>query len=140
MRGGGDCGVSANECSCAHGAQINFGDLPLYLTYEAYIELSVTCRIQYKTTCLQGWIPAGRAVSPSGRWEPPNIHPWHPHSGTRRPSSLPSGLAEILTNQRTESQPAVVVGGDPDQSENRKSACCCCGWLRPDQSENCNCK
>jgi hypothetical protein len=31
--GGGGCGVSANEYSCAHGAQINFGDLPPYLTY-----------------------------------------------------------------------------------------------------------
>jgi hypothetical protein len=34
---GGSCGVSANEYSCAHhvtyGAQINFGDLPPYLTY-----------------------------------------------------------------------------------------------------------
>jgi hypothetical protein len=25
--GGGGCGVSANEYSCAHGAQIKFGDL-----------------------------------------------------------------------------------------------------------------
>jgi hypothetical protein len=31
--GGGCCGVQANEYSCAHGAQINFGDLPPYLTY-----------------------------------------------------------------------------------------------------------
>ncbi len=31
--GGGGCGVSANENSCAHGAQISFGDLPQYLTY-----------------------------------------------------------------------------------------------------------
>jgi hypothetical protein len=30
MRG---CGVSANEYSCAHGAQINFGDFTPYLTY-----------------------------------------------------------------------------------------------------------
>jgi hypothetical protein len=30
---GGGWGVSANEYSCAHGAQINFGDLPSYLTY-----------------------------------------------------------------------------------------------------------
>ncbi len=30
-KGGGDCGVSANEYT---GAQINFGDLPLYLTYD----------------------------------------------------------------------------------------------------------
>ncbi len=34
MRGEGwSCGVSANEYSCAHGAQINFGDLTPYLTY-----------------------------------------------------------------------------------------------------------
>jgi hypothetical protein len=26
-------GVSTNEYSCAHGAQIHFGDLTLYLTY-----------------------------------------------------------------------------------------------------------
>jgi hypothetical protein len=31
--GGGRCGISANEYSCAHGAQINFGDLTPYLTY-----------------------------------------------------------------------------------------------------------
>ncbi len=35
--GGGGCGVSSNEYSCAaitwHGAKINFGDLPPYLTY-----------------------------------------------------------------------------------------------------------
>jgi hypothetical protein len=34
---GGDagcCGVSANEYSCAHEAQINFGDLIPYLTYD----------------------------------------------------------------------------------------------------------
>ncbi len=32
--GWGFCGVSANEYSCAHGAQINFGDLTPYLTDE----------------------------------------------------------------------------------------------------------
>ncbi len=32
MGGGGSCGVSANEYSCAHGAQINFGHLTPYLT------------------------------------------------------------------------------------------------------------
>ncbi len=31
--GEGCCGVSANEYSCTQGAQINFGDLPPYLTY-----------------------------------------------------------------------------------------------------------
>jgi hypothetical protein len=32
--GGGDFGVSANEYSCALGAQIKFGDLTPYLTYD----------------------------------------------------------------------------------------------------------
>jgi hypothetical protein len=32
--GEGVCGVSANENSCTHGAQINFGDLTPYLTYD----------------------------------------------------------------------------------------------------------
>ncbi len=32
--GGGGCGVSANEYSCADGAQINFGDPTPYLTYD----------------------------------------------------------------------------------------------------------
>jgi hypothetical protein len=31
--GGGGFGVSANEYNCAHGAQINLGDLTPYLTY-----------------------------------------------------------------------------------------------------------
>jgi hypothetical protein len=37
--GGYECGVSANEYSCAHGAQINFGDLTPFLTYGADIYL-----------------------------------------------------------------------------------------------------
>jgi hypothetical protein len=32
---GRGCGVSANEYSCTHGAQINVGDLTPYLTYES---------------------------------------------------------------------------------------------------------
>jgi hypothetical protein len=49
--GGGDpggvaaCGVSANEYSCAHGAQIKFGDLTPYLSYDteySYMEERVT--------------------------------------------------------------------------------------------------
>ncbi len=34
MWGGGDCWVSANDYSCAHGAQINFGDITPYLTHD----------------------------------------------------------------------------------------------------------
>ncbi len=38
-RGGeGGCGVSGNEDSCAHGAQINFGDLTPHLNYAYLIE------------------------------------------------------------------------------------------------------
>ncbi len=36
---GWGCGVSANEYSCAHGAQMNFGDLTPYLTYASYIHI-----------------------------------------------------------------------------------------------------
>jgi hypothetical protein len=35
--GEGGCGVSANEYSCAHGAQINFGDVTPYLIYAGYL-------------------------------------------------------------------------------------------------------
>ncbi len=39
MRDGGEgCGVSANEYSCAHGAQKNYGDLTPYLTYDRNLE------------------------------------------------------------------------------------------------------
>jgi hypothetical protein len=38
--GGGGCGISANEYSCAHGAKINFGDLTPYLTYA---QVTVPC-------------------------------------------------------------------------------------------------
>jgi hypothetical protein len=39
MRGeGGSCGFSANEYSCTHGAQINFGDLTPYLTCDLYTD------------------------------------------------------------------------------------------------------
>jgi hypothetical protein len=41
-RGGGCCGISANEYSCAHGAQINFRDLTPYLTYGSY-EFKFSC-------------------------------------------------------------------------------------------------
>jgi hypothetical protein len=41
---GWSCGVSANEYSCAHGAQINFGDLTPYLTYD-YGDVLTTARL-----------------------------------------------------------------------------------------------
>ena len=37
--GGGGCGVPANEYSRTYGAQINFGDLSPYLTYDLKIRL-----------------------------------------------------------------------------------------------------
>ncbi len=48
--GGGGCGVSANEYSCTHGAQINFGDLTPYLTY------SMPIAVNYKTLSERGRI------------------------------------------------------------------------------------
>ncbi len=48
--GRGVAGVSANEYSCAHGAQINFGDLTPYLTY-AFSEHTVPPRkLAYAST------------------------------------------------------------------------------------------
>jgi hypothetical protein len=41
--GGKGCWVSANEYSCAYGAQINFGDLTPYLTYEVYMTVCSYC-------------------------------------------------------------------------------------------------
>ncbi len=38
LGGGGGCGVSANEYRCAHGAQINVGDLTPYLTCEEALQ------------------------------------------------------------------------------------------------------
>jgi hypothetical protein len=35
--GGGVCVVSANEYSCAHGAQINLGDLTTFLILDCHI-------------------------------------------------------------------------------------------------------
>ncbi len=49
MGGGGGYGVSANEYSCAHGAQINFGDLTPYLTYASF-PLHIANHIDYMTT------------------------------------------------------------------------------------------
>jgi hypothetical protein len=43
-RGGEGCGVSANEYSCAHGAQINFRDLTPYLTYDTHKEMTAGVR------------------------------------------------------------------------------------------------
>jgi hypothetical protein len=80
--GEGGCGVSANEYSCAHGAQINFGHLTPYLTYaqdaprvEKIDQPRVTCeRSAPLVRCyLAGWglpalaagITAAATLSPS---------------------------------------------------------------------------
>jgi hypothetical protein len=46
MQGKGGCGVSAHEYSCAHGAQINFGNLTPYSTY-----VPRTCRDRSHLFC-----------------------------------------------------------------------------------------
>ncbi len=43
------CGVSANEYSCAHGAQINFGDLTPYLTLPCMFACNGVC--SYSPKC-----------------------------------------------------------------------------------------
>jgi hypothetical protein len=88
---GGSCGVSANEHSCAHGAQINFGDLTPYSTYaqdaprvDKIGQPRVTCeRSAPLVRCyLAGWglpalaagITAASTLSPAsnlGNAEPP---------------------------------------------------------------------
>jgi len=54
--GGGCCGVLSDEYSCAHEAQINFGDLTPYLTYSGnnllfcpVVPCLLTYRVQYVT-------------------------------------------------------------------------------------------
>ncbi len=51
--GGGGCGVSANKYSCADGAQIIFGDLIPYLTYQckdpSEIKKSPLCYLRNKS-------------------------------------------------------------------------------------------
>jgi hypothetical protein len=57
MRGkGGSCGVSANEYSCAHGAQINFEDLTPYLTYEHMYIFTVEWSVSKNSK--QEWLSA----------------------------------------------------------------------------------
>jgi hypothetical protein len=43
--GGAGCGVSANKYSCAHGAQINFEDLPPYLIHITVEGIAATVHI-----------------------------------------------------------------------------------------------
>ncbi len=53
--GGWICGVSANEYSCAHGAQINFGDLTPYLTYD-FILYSILGISRALSTVVNGFV------------------------------------------------------------------------------------
>ncbi len=57
--GGGGCGVSANEYSCAHheyGAQVNFGDLTPYLIY---MWRTIHCRLCIKCYGIGKWKGGG---------------------------------------------------------------------------------
>ncbi len=59
--------MSANEYSCAHGAQINFGDITLYLTYAADTNgLCTEAGLEEQS----GLIPQDPAVRPPG---PPQL-------------------------------------------------------------------
>jgi hypothetical protein len=50
--GGGGCGVSANEYSCANGAQINFRDLTPYLTYAQLVRICVLLKLLLPDACV----------------------------------------------------------------------------------------
>ncbi len=57
MRGeGGGCGVSDNEYSSAHEAQVNFGYLTPYLTYYRYTPLFLLNPYRYSVVILIDWI------------------------------------------------------------------------------------
>ncbi len=43
--GGGGCGVSDNEYSCAHGAHINFEDPTPYLTYGCTVRMEAIVKL-----------------------------------------------------------------------------------------------
>jgi hypothetical protein len=49
---GRGCGVSVNEHSCAHGTQINFGDLTPYLTYDLSPSPSKLGMQSYRVSCV----------------------------------------------------------------------------------------
>ncbi len=51
------CGVSANEYSCTHGAQINFRDLTPYLTYKLWRSNSIFNLWSYLSESLHTYIP-----------------------------------------------------------------------------------
>ncbi len=52
MRGeGGSCGVSADEYSYAHEAQINFGDLTPHLTYDSRLQSEVRKGFVSRNVC-----------------------------------------------------------------------------------------
>jgi hypothetical protein len=61
--GGEGYGVSVNEHSCAHGAQIIFGDLTPYLTYGPSLLLSTVIYTNIIHS-LSGECKAGRSSSP----------------------------------------------------------------------------
>jgi len=67
MRGkGGGCGVSANEYSCAHGAQINFGDLTPYLNY---VEKDLALHPKWDATMFESpTVPCVASSPTSDRW------------------------------------------------------------------------
>ncbi len=90
MRGHGVVagGVSANEYSCAHnwpwrGAQINFVDLPLYLTYVCSGPLLTPPRRWGGTSPPHSltYVCAGLLLTPPRRWGGTSL----PHSATRDP-------------------------------------------------------
>jgi hypothetical protein len=69
MRGGGGCGASANEYSCANGAQINFEDLTPYLTY-AFSVITIYVSVVYMAQDLMILMPGKSILGAIGRGGP----------------------------------------------------------------------
>jgi hypothetical protein len=100
---GGGCGVSANDYSCAQlGAQINFGDLTPYLTYDRDKELRSRTPVQYWNNMSHGQ----NLSSTSG--EPEFVALWNSSfwitsrllSGLRTPRTRSGELSSISSNER----------------------------------------
>jgi hypothetical protein len=104
--GGWCCGVSANEHGCAHGAQINFGDLTPYLTYALHRQSYKSIIVLWNNAAYFlrmmarlvwfGLMPKeGALVPPGGHWlvllRPPaggGATPTVPHAPTTPPPKI----------------------------------------------------
>ncbi len=106
--GGGSCGVSANEYSCAHGAQINFGDPTPYLTYgkiknvqfSAYKNLRYTLHPLPPATCFTVSLFLSSCVRVPVWFSLRFLRPWHcaTRKSEKSNAPLPFPVRETATS------------------------------------------